>query len=162
MILHILHVPISLPREDHKPSGTYIVDLFNLLNQSHKVGLIHLHPRYLAKINKFPFIKIKGKLYYKNFPSNKEFLTKEKFYFKPISRRNSKNWVNDMYNLFIKYIEENGKPDLIHCHSGRGAGEVALKINRNFSIPYIVMEHNPVFLKGNLTSDEIKRLESVY
>ena len=53
-------------------------------------------------------------------------------------------------------------PDIIHCHSGRGSGEAALAIYNLFDIPYIVQEHNPIFLTGNISPDEKSRLRDCY
>lgn len=53
-------------------------------------------------------------------------------------------------------------PDVVHCHSGRGAGEVGVALKRKFNLPFIVQEHNPVYLSGDLTTHEEARLMQVY
>ncbi|WP_159429927.1 glycosyltransferase [Halarsenatibacter silvermanii] len=165
-IMHILHIPLSLPRYSHKPSGTYIIDLVNLLNNhSLNSGLIFVQQRRIKKKNKFPFLYFtKGK--YDEVVFGKKQINlkwKNKFFLIPTNKRNKDSkWQKYMFELFQEYIGEYGKPDLLHCHSGRGAGELALKINDKYSIPYIVMEHNPIYLTGNISSGEKKRLKKVY
>lgn len=46
-----------------------------------------------------------------------------------------------------KYIEQKGKPDLIHVHVPFKAGIIALWILRTYKIPFIVSEHSSLYLK---------------
>jgi glycosyltransferase involved in cell wall biosynthesis len=40
-----------------------------------------------------------------------------------------------------KYIEENGKPDLVHVHVPVWAGITALELKKKYNIPFLVTEH---------------------
>jgi len=163
--MHVCHLPISLPRLNHKPSGSYIVDLTELLDEktSHKIGLLHVHPRRITKIRNFPFLRIM-KLYEGGLP-NRESINvwvNEKSFLIPIKKRNSKKWRKSVVEEFERYVDNYGRPDLIHAHSGRGSGEAALDIYKGYNIPYIVMEHNPIYLTGKISVKEKKRLQEVY
>jgi glycosyltransferase involved in cell wall biosynthesis len=46
----------------------------------------------------------------------------------------------------LRYIHKEGKPDLIHVHTGMKAGLLAMWVKRKFKIPYIVSEHWTGFL----------------
>ena len=45
------------------------------------------------------------------------------------------------------YIQQNGKPDLIHVHIPFKAGIIALAFLRKYKIPFIVSEHSSLYLK---------------
>ena len=53
------------------------------------------------------------------------------------------------YYLFIKYIKQNGMPDLIHCQSVFNAGFLGEYIYDTHDIPFIVTEHNSGFYYNN-------------
>jgi len=54
---------------------------------------------------------------------------------------NHLNW-NRIYKKTIKdFINENGRPDLVHVHVPMKAGLIALWMKKKFSIPFIVTEH---------------------
>lgn len=46
-----------------------------------------------------------------------------------------------------KYINENGRPSLVHVHVGMKAGIIALWLKEKYSIPYLVTEHWTGFLE---------------
>lgn len=43
------------------------------------------------------------------------------------------------------YIREKGQPDLIHVHVALNAGLIALDLNKELKIPYVVTEHSTVY-----------------
>ena len=159
---HVLHIPISLPLKGRKSAGTYIVDLLNELNSSRYglvCGVLHVNP-----------VSFKG-LLNRQRPSyldkgfavkvNNNYLLDEIFF--KCDKRNSKKWVKATLSAFKEYVNKFGLPDIIHAHSGRGAGEVARLINEIYGIPYIVQEHNPVYLrKDALSFKEKEKLRLVY
>lgn len=70
-------------------------------------------------------------------------------------------YAHEMLKLFDDYIDEREKPDLIHAHSGRGAGLAAAFIKIAYGIPFVVTEHNPAFINDELDRD-IDQLRFVY
>jgi glycosyltransferase involved in cell wall biosynthesis len=58
--------------------------------------------------------------------------------------------------LFEKYIEENGKPDLIHVHSIINAGFLAKAVKEKFGIPYVITEHNSSFIRNHFTQSQLQ------
>lgn len=48
----------------------------------------------------------------------------------------------------LRYISDNGKPDLIHLHVAMKAGLIALWLKRKLGIPYILSEHWTGYLPG--------------
>lgn len=63
-----------------------------------------------------------------------------------------KVWFNRRYNQFVKkilenYIQEKGKPDLVHVHVPVKAGAAALWLKKIRGIPFIVTEHNSAYFE---------------
>ena len=61
----------------------------------------------------------------------------------PLKRR----WKKAYLDLYDRYVELHGRPDIIHAH-GYIAGEAARFISRNKEIPYIVTEHTSTLITG--------------
>jgi glycosyltransferase involved in cell wall biosynthesis len=59
-------------------------------------------------------------------------------------------------NEIIKYINKNGKPQIVHVHVCLKAGILALWLKKKFDLPYIVTEHSSIFL-----CESEKRLEDL-
>jgi glycosyltransferase involved in cell wall biosynthesis len=63
--------------------------------------------------------------------------------------------------LFKKYVNENGKPDIIHVHSF-SAGELAIWIKDKYNIPYVVTEHSSAFERKILSISDLKLAQRVF
>ena len=64
-----------------------------------------------------------------------------------MEKRNLKGWVNKYLDVYEKYIEKCGQPDIIIAHSSIWAGYVAARIKEIYSIPYILVEHRSRFAR---------------
>ena len=58
-------------------------------------------------------------------------------------RWNAKRWVAIVCDMFDDYVRQYGKPDVLHAHCVKWAGYAAMKISRNYGIPYVITEHLP-------------------
>ena len=63
--------------------------------------------------------------------------------------------------LLKNYINENGRPDVVHVHSFL-AGELALWVKKEFEIPYVVTEHSSSFERKLLSESELKLAYEVF
>ena len=63
--------------------------------------------------------------------------------------------------LLKNYINENGRPDVIHVHSFL-AGELALWVKKEFEIPYVVTEHSSSFERKLLSESDLKLAYEVF
>lgn len=63
--------------------------------------------------------------------------------------------------LFKKYVNKNGKPDIIHVHSFF-AGELALWIKEEFNIPFVVTEHSTGFARDIYSSELMKLANNIF
>lgn len=58
--------------------------------------------------------------------------------------------------LFKAYVRKRGMPDIIHVHSIKNAGFIAVELKRRFKIPFIVTEHSSAFTRG-MVDEKAKR-----
>ena len=70
------------------------------------------------------------------------------FCFRKVPYLDLHRWVKAGLKLFERYIQEQGKPDVIHVHSLLLAGPLALEIHNKYNIPYCVTEHSSTFARG--------------
>jgi len=54
-------------------------------------------------------------------------------------------------NLFERYINEQGIPDIIHAHNCLYAGATALRIKGKYSIPYLITEHSSAYARDMIS-----------
>lgn len=64
--------------------------------------------------------------------------------------------------LFLRYIKEYGKPDIIHAHNVFYAGVLAKTISDEFNIPYVVTEHSSAYARLSINRKQKKWLRAVY
>ncbi len=162
--MHCLHIPVSIRTTNKSISGIYIERLADA-QQSHEsitqVGLIGVRPitytflyQVLRHNKSFPRTRVEHE------PS----VTKVDWNWSWYDKRRGKGaliYANKMLNLFEEYQNKHGEPDILHAHSGRGAGLAALLIKSVYGIPYVVTEHNPAYIQDGI-EEERHQLEVVY
>lgn len=74
---------------------------------------------------------------------------------------NKSHWIKIALKLFETYVEQFGKPDIIHVHSMLYAGFAAQLISEKYGIPYVVTEHSTAFARNLIRLDEISSLKQV-
>lgn len=65
---------------------------------------------------------------------------------------NMKHWVKTVCQMVDDYVTRYGKPDLIHAHCAKWAGQAAMLAGRKWGVPYVVTEH----LSSQLFATEFK------
>ena len=77
-------------------------------------------------------------------------------YFMPLPKTTIAFWqkilFNNQYQTFYKklikdYLDNNGKPDLIHVHVPVKAGGIAIRIGKEYEIPFVVTEHSSAYFQ---------------
>lgn len=63
-----------------------------------------------------------------------------------VVRHNVQRWVGIVESMFREYVRKYGKPDIIHAHCAKWAGYAAMKISKEYGIPYVIAEHLPLLL----------------
>jgi L-malate glycosyltransferase len=71
-------------------------------------------------------------------------------------------WIHWSIKVFERYINENGKPDIIHAHNIFWAGVLANKINKKFKVPFIITEHDSTFLIKGLSQRQKNIAREIY
>lgn len=59
---------------------------------------------------------------------------------------NVMHWISIVQSMFEKYVQKYGKPDILHAHCAKWAGYAAMKISKQYQIPYVITEHLPLML----------------
>ncbi len=58
--------------------------------------------------------------------------------------------------VFRDYMQNHGKPDIIHAHSVFLGGYLATQIGRRWSIPVVLTEHSTAFLRNTFQPNQVK------
>ncbi|PSJ80366.1 glycosyltransferase [Neisseria iguanae] len=63
-------------------------------------------------------------------------------------------WVKAGLKAFKAYIQENGRPDVIHAHAMNYAGILASEIFKQFGIPYVITEHSSTYARNLIRTNQ--------
>jgi glycosyltransferase involved in cell wall biosynthesis len=159
--MHVLIVPSEIFITDLQPlSGIFQHHQARALSErGYKVGVLSvgfITPRYLFK--EYNYIK------YERTNNVSIYRKYEKFFFplrvlSPIFK--SKILENSAEKLIEEYIKKEGMPDLIHAHNFFYAGVIAMKIKKNYGIPFVVTEHSSNYARGNFSESDIRLIKNV-
>lgn len=84
------------------------------------------------------------------------------YYLPPKESRNYYGWGKAGLAAFEKYIELNGKPDLIHAHNALFAGMLATKIKRRYSVPFLITEHSSFVARNLILKSLLPAVKDAY
>lgn len=137
--MHILIIPSWYPADTADLSGSFFREqALALSSQGFKVGVVS--PQFKAHLKNADGIQ-SGELI-----SDDQGIATCRYF---IARRiplmrfiNDAIWCHYGLKTFENYIEQHGKPDVIHAHCMLNGGNLAATISKRYDIPYIVTEHN--------------------
>lgn len=157
--LHILIIPSWYPNFEGDIRGSFFREQAHALKKvGHKVGVIYPQVRSLKDI-KGIYSKPYGEEYI-----NDKGLPTYRFHYLAVPKVHTiqnKIWVTFGLQLFEEYIKEFGIPDIIHVHSLKPAGYLALAIKSKYKVPFVVTEHSTAFGRGLIKNSEIINLKKV-
>ena len=134
---HILIIPLWYPPE----GGYFVKEQAQLLkDKGNKVGLVYVEQKSFKNIQLNDFFK----RYWKwEFEDNKQWpeLRCYGWTIPKLTHLHYRIWIFQMMKGVQKYIEQYGKPDIIHCHVTKAAGEVGRLAKEKWGIPYVITEH---------------------
>ena len=70
-------------------------------------------------------------------------------------------WGKRYESLYDDYINEKGRPDVIHGRSFYGA-YIAMRLSKKYEIPYVVSEHSSALAEGNIRPYLLDVIREVY
>lgn len=158
--MHILIIPSWYPQFSGDIGGSFFREQAIALRKAeYQVGVIYPQIRSLKNIKsilKKPYglaVEIdEGVNTLRWYTAN--YIPKNKSY-------NKSHWIKIALKLFDTYVEQFGKPDIIHVHSMLYAGFAAQLIYEKYGIPYIVTEHSTAFARNLIPFNEISSLRQV-
>lgn len=157
----IIILPAEYPTKDNPLAGIFIKDQVNMLvNNGYNVTVIYNYFISLKKINYKNLDKIflKTKIETsKNFTKITNTLFSTYFHFLKLKM----DYFLTKKSL-VKYIKKNGKPDLIMCHFAFPTGNSAMKIHKEFNIPYVVVEHSTGYFTGLYNKFQIDVIRKIF
>lgn len=137
--MHILFVPRSYPNKTNNISSIFFKEQADAVAElgNFKVGVISVIALSTKLIIKYLFINFK---FFKQI-DGKVIIYMSYIFSIPYFRRISEvfRFVKGK-KLLIKYVQENGFPDIIHLQTYE-MGKLAMWIKRKYNVPYIVTEH---------------------
>jgi len=109
-----------------KKAGVYVSIVANVILPFHSAFQFHRYPL-------SPFVREENgihvhRFFQRNIPKS--------------DKANLQRWIDTTYRMIVTYIQQYGKPDLIHAHSWQCAGYVCHMIKEKYQIPYVITEHS--------------------
>lgn len=157
--LHILIIPSWYPEFEGDIGGSFFREQAHALKKAgHKVGVIYPQVRSIRDV-KGIYSKPYGQVYI-----NDKGIPTYRFHHlgaPKLQTLQHKIWIRFGLQLFKKYIAEFGMPDIIHVHSLKPAGYLALAIKHKYKVPFVVTEHSTAFARGLIKENEIISLKNI-
>jgi glycosyltransferase involved in cell wall biosynthesis len=158
--MHILFIPSYFPEQTSPFTGSIFENFTkNLISRDAKLGTVYVEQKSLKKI----LLNPKRNLY--QITKNYEYgiLTYRLHALNLFNQHKigAEIWINLTKKLLDIYIEDNGKPDIIHAQNVFHGGRVALACSRKYKIPYIITEHASGFLLNEYSKENLRICRSV-
>lgn len=157
--LHILIIPSWYPIYEGDIGGSFFREQAHALKKvGHKVGVIYPQVRSIKDV-KGIYSKPYGQVYIDD-----EGIPTYRFHHLGVPKLHKvqyKIWIRFGLQLFKKYVAEFGVPDIIHVHSLKPAGLLALEIKSRYGTPFIVTEHSSAFARGLIPKSYINYFKQV-
>lgn len=157
---HILLIPSWYPSFPGDINGSFFREqAIALTKYNHKVGVIFPQVKSLRNISKY-LSQPRG--LYSEIDTNVS--TYRWYYLNTTPRMHTyslNKWVNYGLKLFKKYLEDHGRPDVIHVHSMLNGAILANNIKERYNIPFLITEHSTAYARGLIELNKIPLLKSV-
>ncbi len=158
--MHILIIPSWYPSAQNKLNGIFF--------QEQAKAIAKHNPTYKVGVVSATFVSIKNAIQSKIFSYGIESTSDANFTeliynFPAIPKNNRLNRFIALHfakKLLLKYIEEQGIPDIIHLHSFN-MGELVLWAKKEYNIPFVYTEHASAFYNNNLSIRENKTVQEI-
>ncbi len=142
-MLKVFIVPSWYPTNENENSGIFFKEQAKAL-QNCGVNVAVAFPEILS-MRKF---KLKNaRIMYKKSEENSllTYRIKGYNYFPKLKNSYRLIYYNRLKKMLNDYINEHGKPDLIHAHSVLWGGWASAKISQKYNIPFVITEHSSAY-----------------
>lgn len=161
--MHILIIPNSYPTDFDPVIGTFFQQqAYALKSAGYKVGVVVPQYRSLRKLKVNNLLRWpRGESYHieKGIPV---YQYHSWSWFSLIKFLRRRFWVETGLKLFQKYINDYGKPDIVHAHVAWLAGDLAFLIRQYYNIPYVLTEHSSAYARGLMNKRQIHWVKKIF
>jgi glycosyltransferase involved in cell wall biosynthesis len=141
--MKVLHIASWYPHSKDPFDGDFVqrhvqaLSLYMRVDVIHVVQKFHLLQEEEGHVEEANDGNLFSKVYFPAFPKTKNKLLQKLLF--------AKRYNQAMKLALQQYIQEHGKPDLIHVHVPVKAGYAALHLKRKLGIPFVVTEHSSAY-----------------
>lgn len=157
--MHICILPSWYPNDKNDTRGSFFQEQAEALASSgNKVGVIYINRENYKRVVEFSRLK-------KGFSCGLEknlFVVRHNSFSLPKCKRLNRYLnIRNAEKAFLKYIAKYGKPDVFHVHSIFQAGTVGEYFKKKYGIPFVITEHNSLFLTRVLSRYELEECKRI-
>lgn len=146
--LHVLIIPSWYPESKEDFLGSFFREqAIGLYKQEVQVGVIYPDLRFPGQLKK---IRVIPRIHYENDDGINTYRMLWNNWFPKLRSLQIRSFKLLGIDLFKKYLERFGKPDLIHCHSVVHGGFLSEYILEKYNIPFVITEHSSGYHTGRL------------
>ncbi len=157
--MHILVIPSWYPHSYKPLIGIFFKEQAEMLaKNNNKVGVIAIQPISIVVINEYKKLSFNYEKYLENNVQT------YKIQYPEIPKlHHLKEFIklNIFKRIFQTYMKEHGLPDIIHLHSFIN-GELAIWLDKEYGIPYVVTEHSSAFGRNFITKKSMQLAKKVF
>lgn len=141
--MHVLVIPTWYPNGSDKLIGIYHKEFTeSLVKNGVKANILYIDRQPISHPIKYLFMKKYDCIKENNYNT----YIKKMFDIRRISYSMSiNNYCKSLEKAFIKYVKENGKPDILHAQVTIPAGYAACVLGKKYNIPVVVTEHSSYY-----------------
>lgn len=142
--MKVLVIPSWYPNGEDKLMGIYHKEYCEALanRDNVKVDMLYIDRQRLNAPIKYLFMKKKEVVKEKNY---QVYITRMLDVHKISDEIQLKRYTQTLEKAFLKYIKENGKPDILHAQVTLPAGYATCMIGEKYHIPVVITEHASYF-----------------
>lgn len=151
--MHILIVPSWYSNPVNPVQGSFFRDqALALKKQGVKVGVIAPHQRSITTFREGHLSDYNYRILATELDNEIPVLKSYGWGLASLKHLNILIWYFQVQRLYKKYVDQFGKPDLIHVHSAIWGGLAIVRLSRKYKIPYVITEHFSKFVTGDIAT----------
>lgn len=160
--MHVLILPSWYTTPESPVSGIFFYEQAQALKQAGlKVGVIAVCQRSLRTVFRGRFWEPFSPGSYQEEEGIPTF--RKRFWSIPkMPRVNERIWIRQAFDLFERYVNQFGMPDILHAHSALWGGVAAQHIADRYRLPYVITEHSSAFARNLIPKPTIPYIQEAF